>query len=181
MTRKAKISRETKETRISLSLLLDGEGRQDIDCEDRFLAHMLETLGRYSGMDLTLKAAGDDPHHIIEDVGIVLGQALREAMQDAPVQRMASRTVAMDDALVSVTVDLVDRPYVDIDCPDPLYHHFLRSLAMAAGMTLHVVEVRGFDMHHSVEAAFKALGRCLGEALRPREEELSTKGGVRSG
>ncbi len=181
MTRKASISRETKETSISLSLLLEGEGSQDIECEDQFLTHMLDTLGRYSGMDLTLRASGDDPHHIIEDVGIVLGRALREAMGGGPIQRMASSTVAMDDALVSVTVDLVDRPYVDIDCPDPLYHHFLRSFAMAAGMTLHVVEMRGFDMHHSVEAAFKALGRCLGEALRPRDEELSTKGGVRSG
>ncbi len=181
MKRKASISRETKETRISLSLLLDGEGKQDIECEDQFLTHMLDTLGRYSGMDLTLKASGDDPHHLIEDAGIVLGKALREAMGDSPVQRMASSTVAMDDALVSVTVDLVDRPYVDIDCDDPLYHHFLRSLATAAGMTLHVVEVRGFDPHHSVEAAFKGLGRCLEEALRPRDEELSTKGGVRGG
>ncbi len=175
------ISRETKETCISLSLCIDGGNGQDIECEDRFLTHMLNTLGRYSGTDIVLRAEGDDIHHIIEDVGIVVGQALREAMGQAPIARMSSQTVAMDDALVMTTVDLVDRPFVDIDCPDPLYHHFLRSMAMAAGMTLHVVVMRGFDEHHIVEAAFKSLGLCLAEALTLRDDELSTKGSVKRG
>ncbi len=181
MTRSATISRETKETCISLSLMIDGDAGQDIECEDRFLCHMLETLGRYSGIDITLRAEGDDIHHLIEDVGIVMGQGLREAIGETPIARMSSATVAMDDALVMTTVDLVDRPFVDIECPDPLYHHFLRSFAMAAGMTLHVMVMRGFDDHHIVEGAFKSLGICLKQALMPRDDELSTKGSVNRG
>lgn len=179
MNRSATISRETKETCIKLSLDIDGGGVEDIRCEESFFTHMLETLGRYSGMDIELRAKGDNVHHLIEDVGIVLGHALREAMDETPVQRMSSQTVAMDDALVSVTADLADRPYVDIDCPDNLYQHFLRSFAMASGMTLHVMVLRGFDEHHTIEATFKALGLCLHDALQIREDELSTKGRVR--
>ena len=96
-------------------------------------------------------------------------------MGDEPIERMATAVIPMDDALVMASLDLVDRPYADIDCPDPLYTHFMRSLAMSAGMTLHIVVIRGFDEHHIVEAGFKATGKALAEALRRRSTELSTK------
>lgn len=175
MERNAVISRETKETCISVSLNIDGSGSADIECQDFFLQHMLDTLTRYAGFDLTVRAEGDDIHHLTEDVGIVLGMALSQAKGNAPIERMASCTVPMDDALVMTALDLADRPYVDIECPDPLYHHFLRSFAMAAGMTLHVQTIRGFDDHHLIEASFKSLGKCLGQAMKPRASEISTK------
>lgn len=175
MNRNAVISRETKETCISIALTIDGQGEAEIDCQDFFLQHMLNTLCRYAGFNLTIQASGDDIHHLIEDVGIVMGTALSQAKGDSPVERMASCTLPMDDALVTVSLDLVDRPYADLDCPDSLYHHFLRSFAMSSGMTLHVLVLRGFDDHHIIEATFKALGKCLQQALRPRSRELSTK------
>ena len=88
---------------------------------------------------------------------------------------MATSTVVMDDALVMASLDLVDRPYVDVDCPDPLYLHFMRSFAMTAGITLHIMKIRGFDDHHIVEAGFKSMGRALKEAVKVRDTELSTK------
>ena len=99
----------------------------------------------------------------------------RQAMGDAPIQRMGTAIVPMDDALVMSSLDLVDRPYADVDLPDPIYTHYMRSLAMSAGMTIHIVVIRGFDEHHIVEAAFKATGKALAAALSPRGTELSTK------
>jgi imidazoleglycerol-phosphate dehydratase len=175
MSRSATIDRETKETKIEIELNLDGSGTADISCDDQFLTHMLESLAKYADFDITLKAVGDNEHHLLEDVAIVLGMALREAIGDQPIQRIASSMVPMDDALVVVALDLIDRPYVDIECPDPLYHHFLRSVAMSSGMTLHVMVERGFDEHHIVEATVKALGRALNKAVAQRERMLSTK------
>ncbi|MDD1747424.1 MAG: imidazoleglycerol-phosphate dehydratase [Methanomassiliicoccales archaeon] len=175
MNRVALIERETKETAIEVWLDLDGSGKVDVNCDDQFLTHMLESLAKYADFDLTVKAKGDNEHHILEDVAIVLGMALREAIGEQPIQRIASSMVPMDDALVVVALDLIDRPYVDIECPDPLYHHFLRSVAMSSGMTLHVKVVRGFDDHHVVEATIKALGRALRKAVAKRERTLSTK------
>ena len=175
MSRSATIDRETKETKIEIELNLDGSGTTDISCDDQFLTHMLESLAKYADFDITLNAVGDNEHHLLEDVAIVLGMALREAIGDQPIQRIASSMVPMDDALVVVALDLIDRPYVDIECPDPLYHHFLRSVAMSSGMTLHVKVERGFDEHHIVEATVKALGRALNKAVVQRERMLSTK------
>jgi imidazoleglycerol-phosphate dehydratase len=175
MSRKALLQRKTKETDIEVSIELDGKGRTQLELEDLFLTHMLESLSKYSSIDIKLKATGDNEHHLIEDVAIVLGLALNQALGDGPIERIASSTVPMDDALVTVAIDLIDRPYVDIDCPDPLYHHFLRSFAMSSGMTLHVVAVRGFDPHHVVEASIKALGLALKSAIQPRSTLLSTK------
>ncbi|MDD1743114.1 MAG: imidazoleglycerol-phosphate dehydratase [Methanomassiliicoccales archaeon] len=175
MSRKAILQRKTKETDIELSLELDGKGKAELDLEDQFLSHMLESLSKYASFDIKLSARGDNEHHLIEDVAIVLGLALEQALAEAPIERIASATVPMDDALVTVAIDLINRPYVDIDCPDPLYHHFLRSFAMSSGMTLHVVAVRGFDPHHVVEATIKALGLALKAAVRPRSALLSTK------
>jgi imidazoleglycerol-phosphate dehydratase len=169
------IERKTKETDILLKIDIDGKGKYDVECDDSFLKHMTETLSRYSSIDITMKATGDNDHHLIEDVGITLGMVLKDAIGKDPIERMATKTVVMDDAMVTVSLDIVDRPYADIDCPDPLFHHFFRSFAMSASMTLHILVIRGFDDHHIVEASFKALGRCLKEALRKRDAELSTK------
>jgi imidazoleglycerol-phosphate dehydratase len=175
MNRVALIERETKETKIQVRLDLDGSGKAEVKCDDQFLTHMLESLAKYSDFDIVIDASGDNEHHLLEDVAIVLGMALREAVGTQPIQRIASSMVPMDDALVVVSLDLIDRPYVDIECPDPLYHHFLRSVAMSSGMTLHVKVERGFDDHHIVEATIKALGRALKKATAQRERILSTK------
>jgi imidazoleglycerol-phosphate dehydratase len=177
--RESKLSRKTKETSISLTLHLDGAGRSKVTVDEQFLRHMLETLARYASFDLTMEASGDNPHHLVEDVAIALGTAFRQALGEVPVDRIASAMVPMDDALVTVAVDIVDRPYCDADCPDPLYSHFLRSFAMSSGITLHVIIERGLDDHHVVEATFKALGTALKKAAVPRENVLSTKDAVR--
>ncbi|MBQ8179241.1 MAG: imidazoleglycerol-phosphate dehydratase [Candidatus Methanomethylophilaceae archaeon] len=173
--RVAKVERSTRETQISVELDIDGTGRFDVDCDIQFLKHMVETLARYASFDIVMSAHGDNDHHIIEDVAITLGRAISEALDGRPIERMATSTVVMDDAMVTASIDLVDRPYADVDCPDPIYTHFMRSLAMTAGITLHILRVRGFDEHHIVEAGFKSLGRALREATRVRDTELSTK------
>jgi len=169
------IERRTKETEISVTVGIDGSGKYNVECADTFLKHMIETLSRYSSSDISLKASGDDGHHLVEDVGITLGTAFKNAVGKDPIERMATSTVVMDDAMVTVSLDIVDRPYAEIDCPDSLYNHFFRSFAMSAGITLHIVVIRGFDDHHMIEASFKALGKCLKNAVVKRKAELSTK------
>ena len=137
---------------------------------------MLDTLARYGGFDLELKATGDNDHHLIEDVAIALGTAFRRPW-DVPVERIASAMVPMDDALVTVSVNH-RRPYCEVDCPDVLYLHFFRSFAMSSGITLHGIVHRGLDEHHIIEATFKALGTALRRAVVPRESILSTKDAV---
>jgi imidazoleglycerol-phosphate dehydratase len=177
--RTAKLNRSTRETQVELELGIDGKGIFDVQCDIQFLKHMTETLARYASFDILMKATGDNEHHLIEDTAIALGTAFRQALDGEPVERMSTQVVAMDDALVMVSVDIVDRPYADIDCPDQLYHHFFRSFAMSAGLTLHVMQLRGFDEHHIIEASFKALGKALGCAVARRETELSTKDNVK--
>ena len=176
--RESQIARRTKETDIQLRLGLDGSGKAEIEIDEQFLGHMLDTLTRYGGLDLKLKAAGDNDHHLVEDVAIALGTAFREALGDVPVERIASAMIPMDDALVTVAVDIIDRPYCDVDCPDVLYTHFFRSFAMSSGITLHGIVHRGMDDHHIIEATFKALGTALRQAVVPRESVLSTKDAV---
>ena len=173
--RKSEIERSTRETRISVSLDIDGTGKFDVERDIQFLKPMTQTLARYASFDLVMRAEGDNAHHIIEDCAITVGKAIRDALDETPIERMATAIVPMDDALVMASLDLVDRPYADVDLPDPLYTHYMRSLAMSVGMTLHIVVIRGFDQHHIVEAAFKAVGKALSQALRPRSTELSTK------
>lgn len=173
--RVAEIERSTRETQISVSLDIDGSGRFDVDCDIQFLKHMVETLARYASFDIRMSAHGDNDHHIIEDVAITIGTALAKALDGRPIERMATSVVPMDDALVMTSLDLVDRPYADVDCPHPDYHHFFRSFAMTAGITLHIMQIRGFDEHHIIEAGFKSMGRALKDALVVRETELSTK------
>jgi len=173
--RAAELERSTRETNVSVELRIDGTGKFDVECSVQFLKHMIETFARYGSFDISMKASGDDDHHLIEDVAITLGAAFKKALDDRPVERISTVIIPMDDALMMVSVDIIDRPFADIDCPDQLYHHFLRSFAMSSGITLHVVEIRGFDDHHIIEATFKALGTALKNAVSPRKTELSTK------
>ena len=176
--RQAEDVRETRETRVEVRLRLDGAGETKVSVQDEFLRHMVETLSRYSGADLEMSAKGDLAHHLVEDVAITLGRAYRQAMGEGPVKRIASATVPMDEALVQVTVDLIDRPYAHLEVPDIMYEHFLRSFAMELRATMHTMVVRGKDDHHIVEATFKALGLALKDAMSPSHSSLSTKSGV---
>lgn len=177
--RVARIERKTRETDITVELNLDGTGSFDVECDIQFLKHMVETLARYSNIDITMRATGDNDHHLIEDVAISIGKAFAKALDGSPIERVATATVVMDDAMVMTSLDIVDRPYCETDLPDPLYQHFMRSFAMSAGMTLHIMQFRGFDDHHIVEASFKSMGKALGAALVRRDKELSTKDKVR--
>lgn len=176
--RETEVVRETGETRVQVRLTLDGSGRTEASIPDEFLRHMVETLAKYSGIDLAISAEGDLGHHLVEDVAITLGKAYRQAMGDTPVKRIASATVPMDEALVQVTVDLIDRPYAHLEVPDLMYEHFLRSFAMELRATLHTSVLRGKDTHHIVEATFKALGLALRDALVPAPSVVSTKSKV---
>ena len=177
--RTAVIERKTRETQITVDLNLDGSGKFDVECDIQFLKHMIETFSRYSNIDIKLRAVGDNDHHLIEDVGITLGKAFAQALGGQPIERMCTKTVVMDDALVLTSLDIVDRPYAEIDCPDPLYHHFFRSFAMSAGITLHIMVIRGFDEHHIIEAGFKSMGLAIKGAIVRRDSELSTKDKVK--
>ena len=176
--RLSKLSRKTKETEISIVLNIDGSGKSSVKIPDGFLKHMLETLVKYAGFDLTLDAKGDLAHHLIEDVAITLGKALRDAIGDQPIKRVAHATVPMDEALVSVAIDLIDRPYVKVEVPDIMYDHFFRSFSMESRATIHSQVIRGVDEHHIIEATFKALGLSLKDATRRSEKIMSTKSNV---
>ncbi|MGB0653452.1 MAG: imidazoleglycerol-phosphate dehydratase [Thermoplasmatota archaeon] len=178
---KASLERKTKETTITVELDLQGSGSYDVATDNKFLTHMVETLTRYAGFDLKLRATGDLDHHLIEDVAITMGQAFREAFAGAPCARMAFDQVCMDDVLMACTVDVVDRPYYEGPLPIPIYDHWFRSFAMEARINLHLEHKRGRDTHHAVEAAFKSFGRALRQALAARVEEVSTKGVVQTG
>jgi imidazoleglycerol-phosphate dehydratase len=177
--RRKRIRRKTRETEIAVAIHLDGSGKYRVELPDRFLKHMIESLARFARFDISIRGAGDFSHHVNEDVAITLGRAFRDALKDRPVQRVGSAHVAMDDALVLVAVDLVDRPYCDVKLPDEMLEHFLRSFAMESRMTLHNVVMKGKNHHHINEATFKALGLALRDATRPAGALLSTKQKVR--
>lgn len=170
------IVRETRETKVRASFSLGGSPAQ-IGTTVAFLDHMLQTLARYSGASLTVEASGDLRHHIIEDVGISVGSAVRGAVPNACV-RYGHAVVPMDDALVEVALDLGRRRFYRGPLPSSLYDHWMRSFAEHAECTLHVRVLRGRDRHHIVEAAFKALGFALRQALAPVDAVMSTKGSV---
>ena len=178
-TRRTSRLRRTKETGIRIGVQLDGSGECRARIPDGFLRHMVETLAKYSGADIDIEAKGDMAHHLIEDVAIALGRGFREAMKGRPVRRIASATVPMDEALVTVAVDLIDRPFVHIEVPDVMYEHFIRSFAMELRATVHTLVIRGRDQHHIIEATFKALGIALKEAMTPVQSLVSTKSDVR--
>jgi len=170
------IVRETRETQIRIDLT-GGAGAATVDTGVPFLDHMLVTLARYGGFDLTVRARGDLRHHLIEDVGIAFGAALA-GFAPATAARYGDRTIPMDDALVHVSVDIGGRPWYEGPLPSGLYDHWMRSFADNARATLHVRVIRGKDRHHVVEAAFKALGLALRDALVETGAVFSTKGSV---
>jgi imidazoleglycerol-phosphate dehydratase len=170
------VVRETKETTIRCELTR-GSGRASVGTGQPFLDHMLVVLARYSGLDLTIAATGDLPHHLIEDVAICVGAALA-ALLPATAARYGDRTVPMDEALVHCALDLGGRPYYRGPLPSALYDHFMRSFSDNAKATLHFRVLRGTDRHHIVEAAFKALGLAIRDAFADSGAVFSTKGGV---
>jgi imidazoleglycerol-phosphate dehydratase len=172
----SRLERSTKETQITATVTLGGGGH-DVQIDDRFLAHMVETLARYSGLDIQIEAEGDLRHHLVEDVAIVLGQALAEELPRGVV-RFGEALIPMDEALVQAAIDVGGRPYYVGKLPSKLYTHFLHSFATNLGATLHVRVLRGSDRHHVVEAAIKATGMALRQALVPADEVFSTKGAV---
>ena len=171
------IERETSETRIRLEVDR-GEGRASISTGLRFLDHMMTTLARYARLDVSLQATGDLKHHLIEDIGIAFGAAILK-ITPSTCARYGHRVIPMDDALVEATLDLGGRPYYRGPVPSSLYDHWFRSFADHAHATLHVRVLRGDDRHHVVEAAFKALGMALNDALTDSGVVFSTKGAVR--
>lgn len=170
------LRRTTRETSIRLEVDATG-GEIDVVTDEPFLTHMVETLARYAGVGLTLRATGDLRHHLVEDVAISLGLAIaREVPERA--ERYGWATVPMDDALVRAALDTGGRAWYEGRLPSPLYEHFLHSFAVNLGATLHVVVDRGRDRHHVVEAAIKATGLALRQALREGDRVFSTKGSV---
>ncbi|UCC69217.1 MAG: imidazoleglycerol-phosphate dehydratase HisB [Armatimonadota bacterium] len=178
--RKADVQRKTKETSISLRLILDGRGAGRIDTGIGFLDHMLELLARHAGFDLTVKAAGDvhvDDHHLVEDVGIVLGDAIQKGLgKKEGIARYGWAAVPMDESLVLCAVDLSGRPYLSYGLKlrakrikkfeTELIEEFLRAVANSAAMNLHLAQLAGGNTHHIIEAAFKAFARALGQAVQ---------------
>jgi imidazoleglycerol-phosphate dehydratase len=184
-------NRKTKETDISLSLNIHGEGKSTISTKVGFLDHMLESFAKHAHFDLTVRCDGDihiDDHHSVEDVGIVLGQALREAIYPIEkVERFGSATVVMDEAAVSCDLDLSNRPFLvyEVDVfgkigqfDAELAEEFFRAVIFNAGITAHIIMQRGKNKHHIIEAAFKSLAVALRRALAPNERAgiPSTKG-----
>lgn len=172
----SRIERETRETKIVVEVTR-GTGKVEAATGEPFLDHMLVTLGRYAGWDLTVTATGDLRHHLIEDVAITLGIALAKEVP-AEAERYGWAVIPMDEALVQASVDVGGRPFYEGRLPSSLYEHFLQSFAVNLGATLHVRVQRGRDRHHIVEAAFKATGLALRQALRTGDQVFSTKGSI---
>ncbi|HWF22276.1 MAG TPA: imidazoleglycerol-phosphate dehydratase HisB [Acidimicrobiales bacterium] len=188
-------SRSTKETSIEVAVDIDGTGTTHVSTGLPFFDHMVSQLGKHSGFDLTVKATGDlevDAHHTVEDVGITVGEVVREALGDkAGIRRFASINVPLDEALVEVALDLSGRPFLtyDVEFPadalplgnppfDPqLAEEFWRAFVTSAAMTLHVRLKSGKNTHHIVEASFKGVARALRDAVRQEGSGVpSTKG-----
>jgi imidazoleglycerol-phosphate dehydratase len=193
MARASKQHRDTKETTVDLVLEVDGGGSASASTGIPFFDHMLEQLGKHAGFDLRIDATGDlevDLHHTVEDVGIVLGAALKDALGDkAGVRRFANSLVPLDEALVQVALDLSGRPFLVYEVDpvaewigtfDPqLAEEFWRAFAFAAGITLHVRSLAGRNGHHVIEASFKGVARALRDAVKVEGTGVpSTKGSL---
>ncbi|MEM2153746.1 MAG: imidazoleglycerol-phosphate dehydratase HisB [Nitrososphaeria archaeon] len=183
--RTSKLERKTKETEIVVTINLDGSGKYEINTPISFLNHMISELVAHSLIDLEIKAEGDLKHHIIEDVAIVLGNAIKNALGDrVGLRRFGYAIVPMDDALALASVDLVQRPYVsikmklekqrveDIACEDII--HFIETFAKNIPCTLHVEILKGGNVHHKIEAAFKAIALSLREAWSYDERRVGS-------
>ncbi len=195
--RQAAKERTTKETTVKATLTLDGSGQTDVSTGLPFFDHMLEQLGRHASFDLTVQAAGDlqvDAHHTVEDVGIVLGACLAEALgHKIGIRRFASALLPLDEALVQVAIDISGRPYLAYGlefAPDTpglgsppfapqLAEEFWRAFVTAAAITLHIHAFAGKNTHHMLEASFKGVARCLRDAVSIEGEDVpSTKGAL---
>jgi imidazoleglycerol-phosphate dehydratase len=193
MTRQATINRMTNETQVNVTLQLDGEGQAPIDTGVPFMDHMLDLFVKHGFFDATIQASGDthiDDHHTTEDIGIVLGQVVKEALGDKKgIRRYGNAFVPMDDALAQVVIDCSNRPHLEFRAVLPnekvgnfdteLVHEFLWKFALEARMNVHVIVHYGHNTHHIIEAIFKALARALDEAVSidPRVKGVpSTKG-----
>lgn len=191
--RYAKIERKTNETQIEVAIDLDGEGKADIQTGVPFMDHMLDLFVKHGLFDGTIKANGDthiDDHHTTEDIGIVLGQVIREALGDKKgIKRYGNAFVPMDDALAQVVIDCSNRPHLEYRVPEltqkvgtfdtELVHEFLWKFALEARMNVHVIVPYGHNTHHIIEAIFKALARAIDDAVQidPRVKGVpSTKG-----
>ena len=192
--RRAEIERKTAETQISIKLNLDGEGTCDIATGIGFLDHMLTLLAKHSFMDLTVKAKGDlevDSHHSVEDIGIVLGEALREALGDkAGIHRYGNCFIPMDETLAQACLDFSGRPFLVFGAEIPkirlenydteMTEEFFRAVAVHCGLTLHIRVLYGSKVHHIIEAIFKAFARAVAEAtaVDPRVKGVMSSKGV---
>ena len=191
MSRISQITRETKETQITLSLNLDG-GPVQIDTGIGFFDHMLTAMAFYARIGLELTARGDlhvDAHHTVEDVGIVLGQALKQALGDkVGIRRFASAFIPMDEALCHTALDFSNRAYLHFDAEMPqerigdyescLTEEFMRAVAMNSATTLHMRALYGKNAHHITEALFKSLGVCIQDAAQISGEGVTSTKGV---
>ena len=178
--RKADVERKTKETSVSVRIVLDGKGAARIATGLGFLDHMLDLLARHAGFDLVVKAKGDlhvDDHHLVEDVGLVLGDALQKALGEKEgIARYGWAVVPMDESLVMCALDLGGRPHLSYgltlkarrikEFETDLIEEFLRAVTNSAAMNLHLTQLAGRNTHHIIEAAFKALARALGQAVQ---------------
>ena len=190
--RSARVERRTSETSIVVELDLDGGGAADVSTGIGMLDHMLHQLARHGGFDLSVQASGDlhvDAHHTTEDTAIALGRALDEALGErSGIARFADRTVPLDESLIQVALDLSGRPYAQVDLrfpapmigelPASMAKHMLETIAHEGRLALHVRQLAGENEHHILEATFKALARCLRDAVRIVDESgaPSTKG-----
>ena len=178
LSRTAEVTRNSKETRLRAKVGVDGRGRVKVATGLAFLDHMLDQVGRYAGLDLTFRGSGDvhvDAHHLVEDAGIVFGQALSQALGDrSGIARFASAYAPLDESLARVVVDLGKRPYLSYNVAlrgrigtmeSEVLEEFWRALSIHLGATIHVDVIRGRNRHHVAEATFKALGLALHQAM----------------
>jgi imidazoleglycerol-phosphate dehydratase len=178
LSRRGDVTRNSKETKLRARVDLEGKGKVKVATGLAFLDHMLEQVARYAGFDLDLRGSGDlhvDTHHLVEDAGIVVGQALSQALGDrAGLARFASAYAPLDEALARVVVDLGKRPYLSYNVPlrgrigtveSEVLEEFWKALSIHAGATIHVDVIRGRNRHHIAEATFKALGLALRQAV----------------
>jgi imidazoleglycerol-phosphate dehydratase len=180
LSRKGRVTRNSRETQLSARIELEGRGRAEVSTGLAFVDHMLEQVARYGGFDLKLRGAGDvqvDPHHLVEDAGIVLGQTLSQALGDRDgIARFAAAYAPLDESLARVVVDLGQRPFLSYNVAlrgrigtleSEVLEEFWRALTIHLGATIHVDLIRGRNRHHMAEATFKALGLALHQAMAP--------------
>jgi imidazoleglycerol-phosphate dehydratase len=191
LSRRATITRKSRETQLKATVDVDGRGRAEVSTGLDFLDHMLEQVVRYGSFDVRFRGAGDvqvDPHHLVEDAGIVLGQALSQALGDrAGIARFASAYAPLDESLARVVIDLGRRPFLSYNVPlkgrigtleSEVLEEFWRALSIHLGATIHVDLIRGRNRHHIAESTFKALGLALREAVRVNGGGIPSSKGV---